>query len=924
MKFNSIRYKLILINSLLISLTFAVIGVWVYTHFDHLPIINSVTSAHQLTNLTRYDFLAVIFTALLVTIVISWRISTSILIRLTAITDQIAVLAQTGAEKEKRLDENRSDEIGTLAFYFNMLLDDIKRREQERDSAIKASRASEARNELLLQTTDQGIYGTDAYGRFTYINRAGLAILGYENVEIIGKVSHSFIHHSRSDGSPYPAEECPICRANAAGIGCHVDNELLWRKDGCSFATEFSSYPIIENGIFSGAVVTFSDITWRKRAEETRRMLERAIDQCPVTIVITDPHGIIEFVNPHFTMLTGYSAEEAIGENPRLLKTDQTPPEVFTDLWCTISEGHTWEGEFVNKSKDGNTFWERAVISAMFDETGAITHFLAVKENITEKKKILAELAAARDRAEAATQAKSTFLATMSHEIRTPMNGVIGMTALLLETELTEEQRGYAEIVNRSGENLLSLINDILDFSKIEAGRLDMEIIDFDLRTTLEDTTEMLTFRAHDAGLDLVCHIDPAVPVYLKGDPGRLRQIVTNLAGNAVKFTHEGEVVIGAELESEQGETVTIRFSVRDTGIGIPQSRLAAVFEPFTQADGSTTRKYGGTGLGLAICKQLSELMGGEIGIESEEGKGSTFWFTAKFGKQAPTEMQNSAPLLHADIKGTRVLVVDDSATNRKLLAVLLSHWGCDYVLASDGVTALQHLRTAAAENNPFRVALLDQEMPGMGGSELGRQIKADPLLQSTLLIMVTSLCQRGDAAALEKIGFTGYLAKPVRQSQLYGCIALALNRVPDPEVPDPLITRHTVAEVTNRGIRILLAEDNLINQKVALSILGKLGYKADVVANGLEAVRALELIDYDVVLMDCMMPEMDGFEATAMIRNPDSKVLNHKVPIIAMTANAMQGDRENCLEAGMDDYLAKPVKKPELAEILEKWGYKE
>ena len=924
MKFNSIRHKLILVISLFITVLLATIALWIYIYFDHLTINDSVSAAHQPINVFGYYFLAAIIAALLATVALAWRLGTSINKPLTAITDQITALAQSGTEQMKRLDESRSDELGLLSASFNMLLDKMRKRELERDLAIEASRAAEARNELLLQTTDQGIYGTDAYGRFTYINRAGLAILGYESGEIIGKVSHSYIHHSRSDGSLYPAEECPICRANAAGIGCHVDNELLWRKDGSSFATEFSSYPIIENGIFSGAVVTFSDITWRKRAEETRRMLERAIDQCPVTIVITDPHGIIEFVNPHFTTLTGYSAEEAIGENPRLLKTDQTPPEVFTDLWSTISEGRTWEGEFVNKSKNGTTFWERAVISAMLDETGAITHFLAVKENITEKKKMLAELAAARDRAEAATLAKSRFLATMSHEIRTPMNGVIGMSGLLLETELTEEQRGYAEVVNRSGENLLSLINDILDFSKIEAGRLDMEIIDFDLRTTMEDTTEMLTFRAHDAGLDLVCHIDPAVPVYLKGDPGRLRQIITNLAGNAVKFTHEGEVVIGAALESEQGETVTIRFSVRDTGIGIPQSRLAAVFEPFTQADGSTTRKYGGTGLGLAICKQLSELMGGEIGIESEEGKGSTFWFTAKFTKQALAELQHNAPQLHADIKGTRVLVVDDSATNRKLLAVLLSHWGCDYELAYDGVTALQHLRVAAAENNPFRVALLDQEMPGMGGSELGRQIKADPLLQSTLLIMVTSLCQRGDATALEKIGFVGYLPKPVRQSQLYGCIALALDRRRDPEVPVPLITRHTVAEVANRGIRILLAEDNLINQKVALSILGKLGYKADVVANGLEAVRALELIDYDVVLMDCMMPDMDGYEATAVIRNPESKVRNHKVTIIAMTANAMQGDREHCLEVGMDDYLAKPVKKPELAAILEKWGREE
>ncbi|BFU90998.1 MAG: putative Hybrid histidine kinase [Nitrospira sp.] len=720
-----------------------------------------------------------------------------------------------------------------------------------------------------------------------------------------------------------------------------VTQHLLLRRTTRSVPVEWTCAP----GTFDGRtvlIISIRDLSHELELEQDRDRLAAIAEESPLPMIELDRQMSLLYANPAMiSLLTrfGYSLEGfpnvAPSRLPELVQRCLTTGRVLHDEDVVLAEA-SFSWTFCPVPAHG------IVRGYATDMTSVHKTQQTLQLSADQVRESNRRLDQALDEAKESARVKTAFLATVSHELRTPMNGVIGMTSLLMETSLTSEQQSYAETIRQCGEALLQLINDVLECSKIEAGKLELECLDFNLRTTVEQVLTQFAERAETKGLELTGLVHASVPTGLKGDPGRLRQILTNLVGNAVKFTDKGEVILQAYLEEDLPDTAVIRFEVTDSGIGINPNTLAKLFRPFVQADSSTTRKYGGTGLGLSISKQLVELMDGRIGVRSTEGQGSTFWCTARFQKQADSLR---AILPTGDLTGKRVLIVDDNESNRLILHHLASGWGMVDDLAEDAESALQRIAEAKRRGTPYDLAILDVIMPGKDGLQLARELQNHPAESGIRLVVMTSMLQRGHAEQARQAGAMGYLPKPVRHDELRDCLRTVLG-LPEGEAPKDaqtcpvvpqLVTRHMVAEHVQH-LRILVVEDNIVNQKLAVRMVEKLGYQPDVVENGKEALTALTKGDYAAILMDCQMPIMDGFETTRCIRECETSVSSHDspdgsasrsdrasqstphIPIIAVTANAMQGDRERCLAAGMDDYLAKPIKLDELRSALARW----
>ncbi|MEP6847979.1 MAG: PAS domain S-box protein [Acidobacteriota bacterium] len=773
-----------------------------------------------------------------------------------------------------------------------------------------ALRQTEERMRLFIEHTPAAVAMLDCEMNYVMTSRRWLTDYNLGEQNIIGRNHYDIF-------PDLPVHWKNIHQRGMRGEVLKCDEDPFPRADGTVEWLHWEMYPWRDNQGEIGGIIFFTEvITERKRMEEQISLSGAIVESSQDAIFSETLDGIVKSWNRGAELTFGYQADEIIGRHVSVL----FPPELLEEEAAFIRKIKNGESlrlyETVRVKKNGERFPVSLTLSPVTDEKGNIIGISKIARDITSQREAEAQLRIARDSALESAKLKSEFLSNMSHEIRTPMNGVIGMTDMLLTTSLSKEQRELAEIIKSSADGLLTIINDILDFSKIEAGKLYFETIDFDLLDTVESTVELFAKESQHRNIELASLIESDVNTKLRGDPGRLRQVLTNLIGNALKFTEEGEVIVRITKEAETENNCRLHFHVSDTGIGIQSEVQQDLFQAFTQADGTMTRKYGGTGLGLAISKQLVERMGGDLKVDSEYGKGSVFSFTANFEKQTVENTRTIVPL--SSLENLRVLIVDDNKTNRTVLNHQVTSWGMIANEAADGPTALVRLREAAENKVPYRLAILDLMMPGLNGFELAYFIKGDPQISEIKLILMPSFGQRGHPEAVRENGIDRYLVKPVRQSELFDCIAtlMAEDSNPPKTENDVLVMAPPATQIVTQPILqekrrseqgiILIAEDNLVNQKLARMQLEQLGYQADVASNGLEALNALKLRSYSLILMDCQMPEMDGYTASREIRRLEGGTRH--IPIIAMTANAMQGEREKCLAAGMDEYITKPV----------------
>ena len=794
-----------------------------------------------------------------------------------------------------------------------------------RKRAEDALRESEILYHSLVENLPQNIFRKDLQGRFTFVNQRFCDTIGRPREDFIGKTDFDFFPPEAA--AKYQQDDRHVIEAREI----YDLVEVHPTPDRGNLFVQVLKNPIIDaKGGVIGIQGIFWDVTERKRMEEQlafeRDLLRALLDNVPDRIYFKDTDS--RFLQCSLAMarrLGLQNPEEVVGKTDFDFHPAQDATEFFEDEQHILRTGVPLISKTERQTaSDGAVIWASVTKVPTRNRAGEVTGIIGISRDITDLIRTEHELSEARDAALESARSKAQFLATMSHEIRTPMNAIVGMTQLILDTHLTSEQRDFAETVRTSAFALLDIINDILDFSKMEAGKLTFEKLEFDLRDVIESSVDVLAQRAQAKGLELATLVPEAVPTRLLGDASRLRQILINLVGNAVKFTEQGEVIVRVTQERVTDTHRILLFTVHDTGIGIEPAALAKIFAPFTQADGSTTRKYGGTGLGLAISKQLVELMGGQIGVESEAGQGATFWFSL------PLELQPavSEPIPQRDLTGVKVLIVDDNATQRQFLKQQVANWQMLGHAAADGALALALLRQEASAGRPFDLVLLDQHMPEMDGLALAHEIKADRLISSPRLVLLTTLGRKLDSELLHSAGISACLLKPVKQGRFYNCLVAVKAGVEPPEEESvlalPAGAEFKPTQLARKDYRILLAEDNSVNQKVTLLQLRKLGYDADTVINGKEALAALRERPYELILMDCHMPEMDGYEATRRIRQREQEAVLNAPPappvyIVAMTANALQGDFEECLAAGMNAYISKPVVIEDLQAILER-----